>query len=115
MGSERKGPFREARIRYLKPPAPFPYAIPVGCGIVWDQLENAGIPGVKGVWSAVAHPSRLNFKSLYGEINSSCYPTRPLLIGTSFILLYFESGPGEGGVLSYARQGQQRRPLPNIP
>jgi len=37
----------------LKPPAPFPYAIPVGCGIVWDQLERAGIPGVQGVWSFV--------------------------------------------------------------
>jgi 4-hydroxy-3-polyprenylbenzoate decarboxylase len=37
----------------LKPPAPFPYALPVGCGIVWDQLEKAGIPGVKGVWSFV--------------------------------------------------------------
>lgn len=37
----------------LKPPAPFPYAIPVGCGIIWDQLEKAGIPGVKGVWSFV--------------------------------------------------------------
>ncbi len=37
----------------LKPPSPFPYAIPVGCGIVWDQIEKAGIPGVKGVWSFV--------------------------------------------------------------
>ncbi|MBI4525192.1 MAG: UbiD family decarboxylase [Deltaproteobacteria bacterium] len=37
----------------LKPPAPFPYAIPVGCGIVWDQLEKAGIPGITGVWSFV--------------------------------------------------------------
>jgi 4-hydroxy-3-polyprenylbenzoate decarboxylase len=37
----------------LKPPAPYVYAIPVGCGVVWDQLEKAGIPGIKGVWSFV--------------------------------------------------------------
>ena len=37
----------------LKPPAPYPYAIPVGCGVLWDELEKAGIPGIKGVWSFV--------------------------------------------------------------
>ncbi len=37
----------------LKPPAPYAYAIPAGCGIVWNQMEKAGIPGIKGVWSFV--------------------------------------------------------------
>lgn len=29
------------------------FAIPTGAGVVWDHLERADIPGVKGVWSFV--------------------------------------------------------------
>jgi len=36
----------------LRPPLGH-FAIPTGSGVVWDQLEKAGVPGVKGVWSFV--------------------------------------------------------------
>ncbi len=36
----------------LKPPNNF-IPMPLGAGILWDQLERAGIPEVKGVWGYV--------------------------------------------------------------
>ena len=36
----------------LKPPNNF-VPMPLGAGILWDQLERAGIPEVKGVWGYV--------------------------------------------------------------
>ena len=34
----------------LKPPIPYDFAIPKKAAGVWDQIEKADIPGVKGVW-----------------------------------------------------------------
>ena len=36
----------------LKPPNNF-VPLPLGAGMLWDQLERAGIPEVKGVWGYV--------------------------------------------------------------
>jgi UbiD family decarboxylase len=37
----------------LKPPAVYPTALPLGGAQVWEQLEKAGIPDIKGVWGFV--------------------------------------------------------------
>jgi UbiD family decarboxylase len=34
----------------LKPPAPWHFALAMGAAGVWDELERAGVPDVKGVW-----------------------------------------------------------------
>jgi len=34
----------------LRPPIPFDFAIPKKAAGVWDQIEKADIPGIKGVW-----------------------------------------------------------------
>jgi 4-hydroxy-3-polyprenylbenzoate decarboxylase len=34
----------------LKPPARFDFAIPLQAAAIWDELESAGISGIKGVW-----------------------------------------------------------------
>jgi 4-hydroxy-3-polyprenylbenzoate decarboxylase len=36
----------------LKPPNNY-FAVPLGAAALWDQLENAGVPDVKGVWGYV--------------------------------------------------------------
>ena len=38
----------------MKPPAPWCFAVPFGAAQLWDQLEKAGIPEVKGVWGFVS-------------------------------------------------------------
>lgn len=49
----------------LKPPNNF-VPLPLGAGILWDQLERAGIPEVKGVWGYVysAQPGPLTVISI---------------------------------------------------
>ncbi|MFC1816257.1 UbiD family decarboxylase [Thermodesulfobacteriota bacterium] len=37
----------------MKPPSPYSFALPFGCAELWDQLEKAGIPDIKGVWGYV--------------------------------------------------------------
>ncbi|OGO39992.1 MAG: hypothetical protein A2147_09570 [Chloroflexi bacterium RBG_16_57_8] len=37
---------------WIKPPAPL-FAIPVQAGVVWEQIEGAGIAGVAGVWTPI--------------------------------------------------------------
>jgi len=34
----------------LKPPRPYAFSLPLAAISVWDQLEGAGVVGVKGVW-----------------------------------------------------------------
>ena len=38
----------------MKPPAPYSFALQFGSAHLWDQLEKAGIPEVKGVWGFVS-------------------------------------------------------------
>ncbi|MBI4296424.1 MAG: UbiD family decarboxylase, partial [Chloroflexi bacterium] len=42
----------------LKPPAPYSFALPLAAIAVWDQMEAAGVPGIKGVWIPVFDNSR---------------------------------------------------------
>lgn len=37
----------------MKPPAPYSFALPFSAAQLWDQLEKAGIPEVRGVWGFV--------------------------------------------------------------
>ena len=39
----------------FKLPIPFPFAIPLMAGEIWNVLDNAGIPDVKGVWFSLGY------------------------------------------------------------
>jgi len=38
----------------MRPPTPYPFAVPFGSAALWDQMEKAGIPEIKGVWGFVS-------------------------------------------------------------
>ena len=46
--------YRDAPILFgsppLKPPIPYPTTLNVAAAQIWDHLEQAGIPGIAGVW-----------------------------------------------------------------